>query len=553
VHAKRTQVRLTACVLAGTALLAACRESANQPTYSDAALDDAASSDATLHVVEGGEDAVVDGGGEDAVVDGGGEDAVVDGGGDARIGCSAPDDPPTVGVPCGGQICNGSASACCHVDPGYDAGIGGCVAYSAYGYCRGPQGCVPVDGSSPACPGPVGMTYVDYGLSAQGCDGPEDCAAGQACLLGPSNSGCSSPPHEPAAMACHSSSQCVPEAPFCGPLSSLWAFGDGLEPPYLVRTCTKVCSTDVDCLRGTPLPWLLIGPHCYADDGCEPTCHWQPLAADGGVDAGDSGTDAGLPDGCVTPYTPGVFVCGSSGECGSPWQGCCGSTCNSGHSCLAPTACDGPEDCPAGSNCHGLSCGPGCFGNSDCPSIESNCLCHSDRDCPTSFPYCNPFPCGGTNPGWGLSRIATCQTAPPLGEAGLVYGSCTLPAGSAPPNYGITCGAVTCALQSDECCWDPSPHCGPRQPRFGDAACRGMRFQCDGPEDCNAGDRCCAAVDTLEDDAGHLFGPNVFFCSGGCSSISGAMGPLGVVCHTSADCPSGVCVPSDAGPFMLCE
>lgn len=103
----------------------------------------------------------------------------------------------------------------------------------------------------------------------------------------------------------------------------------------------------------------------------------------------------------------------------------------------------------------------------------------------------------------------------------------------------ITCGADTCTRASEVCCFTaPKPfkeECAPKG-----QTCPGNKLPsaCDGPEDCNAGEVCCAG-------AGQ--GP-VCKASGMCTGI------VLQLCHTKADCgASQTCGTSEFSPWGVCR
>jgi hypothetical protein len=476
--------------------------------------------------IEGGNDAggdatVSDGSGSDARPSEAGQDVnAPDAGPDAPI-CPTPVDPPTNGIPCGTQTCTSGTSACCHLF--VDGGAEGC--------------------SSPEIPPPT-MTACQFYLER--CDGPEDCPSGQSCWLLPgTNSYCSAAGGE--SIVCHSSADCPSYAPICAPAVSPY---DAWGLPYTIRTCTIACASDSDCSSGNGSlkavgggdagPLATLPSTCVAQAGCASICQWHVLPPDAG-----GPSDAGpLPDGCVTPYSPGFAVCdpGVSSECNLQWQHCCSpmgpgpSLCvftPSQQNCAFGWNCDGPEDCPVGQVCEApygeclaAACALSTFTNVG-PGT-GNCYCHSDADCSAAVPYCYDN---------GVLMYPTCNALPPPADAGIVYGACTTDAG--PATYSIACGSTTCTSQSDECCLaGTSSACQPRS-----SSCSGVPVQCDGPEDCPAGDMCC-------DRAKASFLSSALFCTG-----QGQCSGPATVCHTSADCPASnpTCVPGDAGPFSYCQ
>jgi large repetitive protein len=200
----------------------------------------------------------------------------------------------------------------------------------------------------------------------------------------------------------------------------------GQNPTFQACDGPEDCPADVHCVgtrfgnacAATGYYWL-----CHSDADCEPsrphcddsgTCTTAPVCGDGYLDAGevcdDGNTDDG--DGCSASCelddiasTPGddragYVACGPLAPdltCG-PDQGCCtqvrdnegnpvGPLCAADRSqCpLVPSfhACDGPEDCDVGVQCmatrFGNVCGTGYYR-----------ICHSDADCESSLPKCNP-------------------------------------------------------------------------------------------------------------------------------------------------------------------
>jgi hypothetical protein len=300
----------------------------------------------------------------------------------------------------------------------------------------------------------------------------------------------------------------------------------------------------------------------------------EPGVFDVQVFAPDSG-DAAAPNGCVTPYTPGFVsypegppygISGLTSECNATWQFFCAGGCLGRYSsCVGDgsswASCDGPEDCPPGQACTWsgeqspgvgwASCVPAAcdqpmpFAGGDCFGvIDSSCICHSDADCSSAYPYCYRSACGAGGIIGTSAGVALCHAIPPPLDAGVTDGPCTIP-DAGPANYGIACGAATCTSQTDECCTlgGGTPTCQPR-----DAPCReangsmlaSVVEQCDGPEDCPFGASCCAFAYTP------VTGGPVAIC-GSCRG--------GEVCHTSADCPTYLptCTPWDAGTLSLCN
>jgi hypothetical protein len=99
----------------------------------------------------------------------------------------------------------------------------------------------------------------------------------------------------------------------------------------------------------------------------------------------------------------------------------------------------------------------------------------------------------------------------------------------APIGDGVACGSDACDAHH-QCCLDLfNP---PRCIAAGDV-CPGTAALCDGIEDCQAGDRCCADGDTV-------------FCDAACDRYA---------CRDAADCPSTApsCCPDDATPWGQCS
>lgn len=99
----------------------------------------------------------------------------------------------------------------------------------------------------------------------------------------------------------------------------------------------------------------------------------------------------------------------------------------------------------------------------------------------------------------------------------------------APTGDGVACGSMSCG-PTEQCCVDLF------QPTGCIAAgdiCPGTGALCDGVEDCQAGDRCCADGETL-------------FCDATCGAYA---------CQDDADCPSTArsCCPDDTTPWGRCS
>jgi hypothetical protein len=123
---------------------------------------------------------------------------------------------------------------------------------------------------------------------------------------------------------------------------------------------------------------------------------------------------------------------------------------------------------------------------------------------------------------WILALIASC--APDYGHTAF---RCQLPEHGCPAGQdciagrcrrgpltgdGVVCGSATCG-PTQQCCVD---HINPERCIAADDICPGDAALCDGSEDCQAGDRCCADGDTV-------------FCDGSCSRHA---------CQDASDCPS---------------
>ena len=139
---------------------------------------------------------------------------------------------------------------------------------------------------------------------------------------------------------------------------------------------------------------------------------------------------------------------------------------------------------------------------------------------------------------WVLTLIAGC--APDYGHTAFrcdgelhcpgdqtcVLGRCRR---GAPTGDGVVCGAVTCDT-TQQCCLDlfNPPRC-----LAAGELCPGTTALCDGIEDCQASDRCCA-----DDDA--------VFCDATCDRYA---------CRDAGDCPSTRpnCCASDATPWGTCS
>jgi hypothetical protein len=185
------------------------------------------------------------------------------------------------------------------------------------------------------------------------------------------------------------------------------------------------------------------------------------------------------------------------------------------------------------------------MGTGDCHlGVDSSCVCHSDADCPADFPYCYPSSCG-----------ILCHATPSPADAGLQYVACT-PANPTPANYGIACGGTTCVSEAEQCCVVAgSSTCQSRSVACSAAdagSAPPLIVQCDGPEDCPFGAKCCEYGAHRFDTPPNL--SNVVFCGGDCPPPDPLYGG-GTACHTSADCPAAfpTCAASDGGPLSFCQ
>lgn len=97
-----------------------------------------------------------------------------------------------------------------------------------------------------------------------------------------------------------------------------------------------------------------------------------------------------------------------------------------------------------------------------------------------------------------------------------------------PTGDGVACGMVTCDL-TQQCCIDMS---NPARCIAAGDVCPGTSALCDGVEDCQAGDQCCASGSTVS-------------CDPSCEQA---------VCRDAADCPSTApnCCPQET-PWGECQ
>jgi hypothetical protein len=126
------------------------------------------------------------------------------------------------------------------------------------------------------------------------------------------------------------------------------------------------------------------------------------VACGGGDDGGgtdknrDADPTADTPAADAPPATPDAAfgpgaLCGAT-TCPTTQVCCTGATLSCKAAADCPTqhfACDGPEDCGAGTCCFGS----GGQGGSECRAAGQNCndvACHADSDCGGSTPKCCP-------------------------------------------------------------------------------------------------------------------------------------------------------------------
>jgi hypothetical protein len=103
---------------------------------------------------------------------------------------------------------------------------------------------------------------------------------------------------------------------------------------------------------------------------------------------------------------------------------------------------------------------------------------------------------------------------------------------------GVYCGAMVCKAPTAECCaGQTTVVC-----QSNAIPCAGRAFDCDGPEDCMSGERCCGSLN------GSACGGN-----GGGGGCSNGDVPL---CHTLAECGAGYvgcCGASNGGHLRFCS
>jgi hypothetical protein len=84
--------------------------------------------------------------------------------------------------------------------------------------------------------------------------------------------------------------------------------------------------------------------------------------------------------------------------------------------------------------------------------------------------------------------------------------------GTPPDAQTVACGDAGCNVGTQQCCVDPA---GGMQCGSAGEVCRGISALCDGPDDCQPGDRCCADGNTV-------------FCDQACDHDA---------CQVDRDCP----------------
>ena len=109
---------------------------------------------------------------------------------------------------------------------------------------------------------------------------------------------------------------------------------------------------------------------------------------------------------------------------------------------------------------------------------------------------------------------------------------------------GVPCGSMTCSA-GETCCVSFSGASCMMGGMGGGCGMQSASFRCDGPEDCEMGQRCAAEGGG----GGFIFGTR-------CRGQMSGMGKT--VCHTSADCPNGgACTPAmtlpNAPPLSVCD
>lgn len=120
----------------------------------------------------------------------------------------------------------------------------------------------------------------------------------------------------------------------------------------------------------------------------------------------------------------------------------------------------------------------------------------------------------------------------------------TTGAGGSPPGATVVCGAMSCALPGDYCCENYNE---PAECLAAGATCvYGVPLHCDGPEDCDQGEVCCADVLKL----GQMESFTLVQCATTCSGMDHR-----VVCGASGVCPQGdTCTTSDVlPPYLDCQ
>ncbi len=157
----------------------------------------------------------------------------------------------------------------------------------------------------------------------------------------------------------------------------------------------------------------------------------------------------------------------------------------------------------------------------------------------------------GATGGTGGSAGATGGTGGSAGATGGAGGS-----GGVPGTGSVKCGQKTCAVASQSCCFgeNVTPYCY-KKDAFAGCKCTGTLCEkavvdCDGPEDCNGGQVCCATKGITGKHFDRLS------CTTTCKT--GLTTTAAEVCHLNASgtCPSGMTCASDArlpGGYGLCQ
>lgn len=145
------------------------------------------------------------------------------------------------------------------------------------------------------------------------------------------------------------------------------------------------------------------------------------------------------------------------------------------------TPCANSFDCTGGLVCNGISCVE-CVTNDECTApemcVDNSCqpTCTSDTDCLPMGQLCN----------MQRNICVDCITDADCAQGKCIGDSCKLP-------DGIACGGDTCTIQSENCCLyqssstclDTGTSCGLETVKL---------IECDGAEDCAAGQVCCLST-----------------------------------------------------------